>query len=329
MGRLNECEPSVVGLGNCVMAYMARVPQILPPGEKGLITEMAPRPGGVTVDALVQLAHLGVSTGWLGLLGVDGTGKSLVQALQDEHVDTQYVRLQEGGSSSYCWVLTDFAGERTGYCDLGVTARITPKQVDAFFGDAIRRLDHLLLEVSQFPLCSVLSAASIARAASIPIILDFDSAPSAATGKFGTKEEVENVVRMCSAVSGSYVAMRDFTEAGEPRDIAARFLAWGVGIVAVTLGGDGCYITDGKTSELIPAFPVDVKDSTGAGDAFHGGFSFGVINELEPGRIGRIGNACGAFCCGSRENFGRASLDQILEIAGMPDLLEGSGESGK
>ena len=279
------------------------------------------------MDALAQLTHLGVPAAWLGLLGDDGAGKALVQALREEHVDTQHVKMREGGSSSYCWVLIDISGERTGYCDLGITARITPEQVEAFFGDAIRRSGHLLLEVSQFPLPSVLSAASIAKEVSVPIILDFDSAPSQATGGFGTKEEVERVTRMCSAVSGSYVAMRDFTEAAEPQSIAECFLSRGVGIVAVTLGGDGCYITDGRTSELIPAFPVDVKDSTGAGDAFHGGFSFGVISGLELGQIGRIGNACGALCCEKQENFGKASLDQALELAGMPDLLECSSEA--
>ena len=310
-----DCGKSeVVGLGNCVMAYMARVPRILGPGEKGSISEMAVRPGGVTVDSLAQLSRLGLSVAWLGVLGDDEAGNALLKALEGVHVSTSHVRALSGGTSSYCWILTDPSGERTGYCDLGDTVRITPEQVTTYFTDPISKGIFLLVEVSQFPLESVLAATTIAKQNGVQVILDFDSAPCPGTGGFGTKEQVEKVVCLCDALSGSYIAMEEYTELSDPNAIANRFLGAGPHLVAVTMGPDGCLICNEHSQIMVPGFKVDVVDTTGAGDAFHAGFAFGYINGWSAPRIASFANACGALCCTSPENFGEASLSSIERL---------------
>ncbi len=318
-----DCGKSeVVGLGNCVMAYMARVPRILGPGEKGSISKMTVRPGGVTVDSLAQLARLGLRVAWLGVLGDDEIGNALLKALKKVHVMTSHVRVLTEGISSYCWVLTDPSGERTGYCDLGDTVRITPEQVTSCFAAPISKASFLLVEVSQFPLDSVLAAATIAKQNGVQVILDFDSAACPGTGGFGTKEQVGEVVRLCDALSGSYIAMEEYTELSDPSAIAGRFLGAGPCLVAVTLGPDGCLIRNERSEIMVPGFKVKVVDTTGAGDAFHAGFAFGYINGWSETRIARFANACGALCCTSPENFGEASLSSI-------ERLMSTGQSGE
>jgi len=70
----------------------------------------------------------------------------------------------------------------------------------------------------------------------------------------------------------------------------------GVKIVAVKLGGKGCYVTDGHEQHLIEPFKVKVVDTTGAGDAFCAGFLFGLINERSLYECGRLGNFVASRC---------------------------------
>ena len=58
---------------------------------------------------------------------------------------------------------------------------------------------------------------------------------------------------------------------------AKMFLELGAELVAVKLGKQGCYVTDGKESHLIEAYNVEAVDTTGAGDAFCAGFIYGLV----------------------------------------------------
>ena len=70
----------------------------------------------------------------------------------------------------------------------------------------------------------------------------------------------------------------------------------GVKVVVVKLGGDGCYVTDGRERHLIEPFKVKVVDTTGAGDAFCAGFLYGLINEKSLVDCGRLGNFVASRC---------------------------------
>jgi ribokinase len=70
----------------------------------------------------------------------------------------------------------------------------------------------------------------------------------------------------------------------------------GVKIVAVKLGGDGCYVTDGHERHLIKPFKVKTVDTTGAGDAFCAGFLYGLVNEKSLFECGRLSNFVASRC---------------------------------
>ena len=67
-------------------------------------------------------------------------------------------------------------------------------------------------------------------------------------------------------------------------------------IVAVKLGWEGCYVTDGKNRCHLEPFKVKVADTTGAGDAFCAGFLYGLINNKKIQDCGRIGNFVASKC---------------------------------
>lgn len=74
-------------------------------------------------------------------------------------------------------------------------------------------------------------------------------------------------------------------------------LGLGPSLVAVTMGTDGCIIATKEKMAHVPAFKVNVVDTTGAGDAFMGGLSFGLLQGWDHERVGLFANACAALCC--------------------------------
>jgi ribokinase len=77
---------------------------------------------------------------------------------------------------------------------------------------------------------------------------------------------------------------------------ADSMIGRGIKIVAVKLGGDGCYVTDGRERHFIEPFKVKAVDTTGAGDAFCAGFLYGLVNSKGLLECGRLGNFVASRC---------------------------------
>jgi len=86
------------------------------------------------------------------------------------------------------------------------------------------------------------------------------------------------------------------TRTASYKDGAQILVEKGVRIVAVKMGGKGCYVTNGAESHLIRAFKVQIVDTTGAGDAFDAGFLYGLLNGKNLQRCGTLGNFVASRC---------------------------------
>ena len=79
-------------------------------------------------------------------------------------------------------------------------------------------------------------------------------------------------------------------------------------IVAVKLGAEGCYVTDGRERHRIEAFKVKAVDTTGAGDAFCAGFLYGLLKDKSLHECGRLGNFVASRCVMKMGATSRAAL---------------------
>src|SRR5437899_8333750 len=104
-------------------------------------------------------------------------------------------------------------------------------------------------------------------------------------------------MQMVDVLNPYKASARDITGETDYEKIAARLLSLGPKIVAVTMGGDGCLVASANTMERVPSFHVSVVDTTGAGDAFMGGFSFGLLQGWDLSNCGLFANSCAAICC--------------------------------
>jgi sugar/nucleoside kinase (ribokinase family) len=314
----------VVGIGSCTVDYFAIVPRLLGPEEKINATRMEIHAGGVTANNLTQVARLGASTGWLGLIGDDENGRMIQKAFTDDGMDLSGIEVVKGEHSSLTWIPVDVAGERCIYMFPNVTGKITVHQVLARFAQHIQRAKHFHTEASQLPIAPVKQAMRVAHDASVRVLFDLDVAPSFfAQANLGTQDELCSALRLANVLKPCKAAAREMTGEADYEKIAKSMLGLGPKIVALTLGADGCILAGSGKIMHVPALKVEVVDTTGAGDAFMGGLSYGLLQNWDLKRVGSFANACAALCC---TKVGARAMSKYDEVAAF--VAKNGGKMG-
>lgn len=288
----------VVGIGSCTVDYFAIVPRLLGPEEKINAERMEIHAGGVTANNLTQVARLGASTGWLGLIGDDENGRIIQKAFSDDGMDLSGIEIVKGEHSSLTWIPVDSVGERCIYMFPNITGKISCYQVDNRFAPHIKKAKHFHTEASQLPIVPVKEGMRIAKEANVRVLFDLDVSPSFfAQSNLGTQEELTASLKLVDVLKPCKAAARELTGETDYERIADKLLNLGPSLVAITMGADGCLIASRKQKVRVPAFRPDVVDTTGAGDAFMGGLSYALLQGWDQQRVGIFANACAALCC--------------------------------
>lgn len=303
----------VVGIGSCTVDYFAIVPRLLGPEEKINAERMEIHAGGVTANNLTQVARLGASTGWLGLIGDDENGRIIQKAFTDDGMDLSGMEVVKGEHSSLTWIPVDAEGERCIYMFPNITGKISVYQVLNRFAPHIKNAKHFHTEASQLPIVPVKEAMRVAQEAGVRVLFDLDVAPSFfAQANLGTQEELTESLQYVDVLKPCKAAARELTGEADYEKIPNKLLDLGPKLVAITIGTEGCLIASREKSYLIPAFKVEVVDTTGAGDAFMGGLSYGLLQGWDPRRVGQLANACAALCCTKVGARAMSKRDEVL-----------------
>ena len=307
----------VVGIGSCTVDFFAIVPRLLGPEEKINADRMEIHAGGVTANNLTQVARLGAKTGWLGLIGDDENGRIIQKEFDDDGMDLSGIETVKGEMSSLTWIPVDAQGERCIYMFPNITGNVSVHQVRTRFGPHIKAAKHFHTEASQLPIAPVKEGMSVANENGVRVIFDLDVSPNFfAQSNLGTQEELTAALKLVDVLKPCKAAAREMTGEKDYERIADKLLKLGPSVVAITMGTDGCLLATGKEKVQIPAFKVDVVDTTGAGDAFMGGLSYGLLQGWDLKRVGLFANACAALCCtkvGARAMSKRAEVESFIK----------------
>src|SRR3984893_4309540 len=299
----------VVGIGSCTIDYFAIVPRLLGADEKINANRMEIHAGGVTGNNLTQVARLGASAGWLGLIGDDESGRLITKAFADDGLDLSGVETIKGEQSTFTWIPVDAHGERCIYMFPNINGKLSVEQVRSHFAPHIKSAKHFHTEASQLPLPPIQAGMQVARAAGVRIIFDLDVAPSYfAHARLGSEKDLIAALQLVDVLKPCKAAAREITSETDYEKIATKLLDLGPKIVAVTLGAEGSLIASAGKVAHVPAFPVHVVDSTGAADDYMGGLSYGLLQDWDLRHVGLFANACAAICCtkvGARAMGGR------------------------
>ena len=273
----------VIGFGALNVDTLMKVDKIAGAEEESFIHDYTEACGGSAANTMVGLARLGCKVGFIGKVADDHEGKLQIECFKSEGVDTNGIIRTSKGKSGVCLGFVDKKGARALYINSGVNDQIEFRELQApyLIGTQFIHLSSFVGEKSfraQKKLLSFLPDS---------VKISFD--PGSLYAKQGFSA-IEPIIQNSYVMMPNVLELQLITGETEIPKGAAMLLDAGVKIVAVKLGGKGCYVTNGEEKRTIQPFKVPVIDTTGAGDAFNAGFLYGLLHDKPLAECGRIGN---------------------------------------
>jgi len=248
--------------------------------------------------ALVVLARWKISARFAGVVCGDRFGRSILEGLEKEQVDASAVRVEEGERSQFAFICVEKGtGKRTIFWGRPETPSFPAAEVpEGFLDDAqALHLDGLFLDAS-------LHLARKAKERNIPVILDAGS----------LRPGILELVRYTDHLIAAENFIGRFRPDGPLTSRLRELQQMGPQVVTVTLGERGSVSLWDEVPYRLPALRVEARDTTGAGDVFHGAYIYGLLQGWSvPERIRWATVAAGLSC---RSLGGRAGIPEIEEV---------------
>ena len=272
----------VVGFGALNVDRLFQVNCIARAEEESFIENQQETCGGSAANTVVGLARLGCKVGFIGKIGSDREGDMHLSEFKSEGVDTNAI-IRSQGRSGLVMGFVDRKGARALYINSGVNDTIIPAEVNMDYFSQTKFL-HLTSFVGEK---SFQTQKKLLENLPRNTKVSFD--PGALYAKKGIVE-LEPILKKTTIVMPNQGELQNITGYTEYVKGADALIAQGVKIVAVKLGSEGSYVTNGRERYHLDAFKVKTVDTTGAGDAFCAGFLYGLLNNRGLRESGRIGN---------------------------------------
>jgi sulfofructose kinase len=296
----NPSRVDLVGVGLNATDTLITLPAFPTPGSKIEYRDPRILPGGQVATTVIACQSWGLSTRYVGKLGDDDAARLHRDAFATAGVEARLIGVS-GAASPQSLILIDAEGERTVLGRLDERLVLQPGDLDREWIVNARAL-HL----DGHDTAAATLAAGWARAARIPVIADLD-------------ELYPGIDDLLSLVDYAVVS-RDFPTrllAASSLEDALRKMhrRYGARLTAATLGEDGVLAWDGQRLRHACAYRVPVADTTGAGDIFHAGFIYGLIQEWP--LVRQLDFACAAAalnCTAIGARGGIQSVEAIEEL---------------
>ncbi|EAN9664570.1 sugar kinase [Salmonella enterica] len=269
-------------VGITVMDRIYYVEGLPTEGDKYVAKRYTEVGGGPAATAAVAAAKLGAQVDFIGRVGDDDTGNSLLAELESLGVNTRYTRRYTQARSSQSAIMVDAKGERiiVNYPspdllpDAGWLNDIDFSQWDVVLAD-VRWHD------------GAKQAFTLARQAGVMTVLDGDITP----------QDISELVALSDHAAFSEPGLARLTGMSEAIDALKKAQMLTNGHVYVTRGSEGCNWLEKAAVRHQPGFTVEVVDTTGAGDVFHGALAFGLASGYAIEEAVRFASGVAALKC--------------------------------
>jgi ribokinase len=290
----------ILGLGAVAVDDLVYVPAYPPADAKVRITGTDRQCGGLTATALVAAARLGCHSAYAGVTGTDETSDFALQALAAAGVQTDLVRRAPGARVFHSIIIVDGSGVRTLFCDgrdvVGAADDWPPAKVVT---------SARALFVDHVGLAGMIRAARLAGAAGVPVVADIER---------NTGEPCEELLTLVDhlVVPEDFAAAR--TKRQDPGAAAQALLQTHHRAVVVTCGARGSWYIEAGMPQAAhqPAGRVQVVDTTGCGDVFHGVYAAGLVKGLD--LRSRVRFAAVAAALKATRRGGQAGCPKLAEV---------------
>lgn len=275
----------VVGLGCACLDFLGVIPKKPEVDSQVWMSNSTQQGGGKVATALAALAKLGASTTFLGKIGDDSAGRIITKEFRDFGVNTRHMIIESGASSLISMILVDeSSGKRTIMSDRPTNTEFLVTDIPV---DLIKSARFLHLDGTSRR--AAVAAARIARQAEVPVVLDADI--------LVCDNEIEPLIGFTDVLITSQGFSESFTGITDPLKAAETMSSYGPTVTIVTMGPMGSVgVFDGHVHRT-PGFEVEVVDTTGAGDVYHGAFIFGLLHKWSFVKSAEFASAVAAMSC--------------------------------
>lgn len=247
--------------------------------------------GGSPANLALNMHRLGGKVALVASVGIDNMGQYLLDEMAAIGLDTQYIRRCAQPTTLILVTRSQEVSAFEAY--RGADAQILPEQLPLSLLSRARFFHTTCFALSQAPARStILEAARRAVDLGLCLSIDANYAEKIGPDRKSAQEVLTTYCQMGPLVKISEVDWERLyaSPLREPQQALEYFLKLGAREVCVTMGGEGCFVGNSEEQHFLPARSVEVKDTTGAGDAFWSGYLIARIDDLsllDSARAGR------------------------------------------
>lgn len=250
---------------------LSHMPQI---GETMHTKEIFSAGGGKGANQAVAAKRLGANTYFIGAVGEDEAGKLMLELLSEEEINLDAVDHVKGEATGQAYIMVDDLGQNSIMIHAGANNAFTPAHVQAH--QAIIEKSDFIIAQFESHLASTIQAFEIAKKAGVKTILN----PAPAMEKVP-----EELLRLTDIIIPNETETEiltgvKITDEASMQKAAQKLHDLGIEGVIITVGSKGAYYDVHGESGIVPAFKVEAKDTTAAGDTFIGALSTVLKKDL-------------------------------------------------
>lgn len=283
-------KPKITVVGSFAVGMTIRASRLPVFGETMPGTDFDMGPGGKGSNQAVAIARLGGDASLVAVIGADKLGTIATDLYEDEGVDASHVLATRERATGAGLIILNQQGDNFIVLDMGANELMDTGFVDRA-ADKIAS-SNVVMSVLEIPLAAAQRAMELGKRAGAITVLN--PAPAVTLP--------DSIFRHVDYLTPNESELRILLglEADDPRptrELARELRHRGVRNVLVTMGRAGVLILTDETDEVVPSVPVDVVDTTGAGDAFNAGLAVALAEGCKLSDAVRFAAVCGAQAC--------------------------------
>jgi len=273
----------VVGMGLNSVDFLTVVPEFPAPNSKMKMLDFSKQGGGQVATALVALNRWGVKTKYIGKVGADELGQFSLQSLRQGGVDVSSVRIEPGATNQFATIIVDGStGDRTILWNRDDRLMYREREI---------RKEEVccgrLLHLDGHDIRAAIQCAKWAKEEHIPTVADLDK----------VEPFTSELIKEIDFLITSSRFPRLYTGISDQKEAFLELQKQAPGFLCATLGPSGAMAWVNGELLYSEGFNVKTLDTTGAGDVFHGGFIYGLLQNWEVEKTLRFANAVAALKC--------------------------------
>jgi sulfofructose kinase len=295
----SEISIDVLGLGSVTVDFVGTLKTWPGKGAKKMLDSLTICDGGLVGTALVAAARLGGKVAFAGKLGRSEMARRALEALCRESVDTSFVVETEDAEPIVAIILTDSTdGQRNIFWTRQNVQYPMPWELPD--KNWFRKTAVLLIDFESG--LAGIEAAKTAKQHNIPVVIDVER----------DEPHIAEAMSVSSHIIVSEEFANDYTGSSDVAEMLAALRSDPEQVVIVTRGEKGCVGSSNEGDFELPAFDVDVVDTTGCGDTFHGAFALAIARGQPVVSAARFASGAAALC--ATQLGGRAGIPTAQQL---------------